>query len=42
MNEGKVRILVLDNEAPGQGVLRQVLDAENWNVRVVPDSGLLM
>ncbi len=42
MNEGKVRILVLDNEAPGQGVLRQVLDAENWNVRVVPDSGLLL
>ncbi len=42
MNEGKIGILVLDNEPPGQGVLRLMLDAENWRVRVVPDAGLLL
>ncbi len=42
MSEGKIGILVLDNEAQGRGVLRQVLDSENWRVRVVPDTGLLL
>ncbi len=42
MNEGKVGILVLDDEASGHGVLHQMLDSEGCRVRVVPDAGLLL
>jgi DNA-binding response OmpR family regulator len=42
MSAGKIGILVLDDEASGHGVLRQMLDSEGWRVRVVPDSGLLL
>jgi DNA-binding response OmpR family regulator len=38
----EVRILVLDNDGPSQGALRQVLDSEGWRVRVIPDSQLLL
>ena len=38
----EVRILVLDNDVQGQGVLRQILDSEGWRVRIVPDDHLLM
>jgi DNA-binding response OmpR family regulator len=35
-----VRILVLDDDAPSQGALRQILDSEGWRVRIVPDTRL--
>jgi DNA-binding response OmpR family regulator len=38
----EVRILVLDDDAQGQGALRQILDSEGWKVRIVPDTRLLM
>lgn len=38
----QVRILVLDDDAQGQGALRQVLDSEGWRVRVVPDTKLFL
>ena len=42
MGEAKIAILVLDDEASGQGLVRQVLDSEGWQVRVVPDALLLL
>lgn len=38
----QVGILVLNDDAYGQGSLRQVLDAEGWRVRVVPDIKLFL
>jgi len=38
----QVGILVLNDDAYGQGSLRQVLDAEGWRVRVVPDLKLFV
>ena len=38
----QVAILVLNDDAYGQGTLRQVLDAEGWRVRVVPDLKLFL
>jgi DNA-binding response OmpR family regulator len=38
---GQVGILVLDDDAQSQGALRQILDAEGWRVRIVPDAKLL-
>jgi DNA-binding response OmpR family regulator len=38
----QVGILVLDNDAPSQGALRQILDSEGWRVRIVPDTKLLL
>jgi DNA-binding response OmpR family regulator len=37
-----VGILVLDDDASGQGALRQILDSEGWRVRIVPDMKLLL
>ena len=37
-----VRILVLDEDIQSQGALRQILDAEGWRVRIVPDKKLLL
>lgn len=42
MSEGKVGILILDDESHGQGALRQVLDSEGWRVRMVPDAELVL
>lgn len=38
----KVGILVLDNDPSGQGALRQILDSEEWHLRIVPDTQLLL
>jgi DNA-binding response OmpR family regulator len=38
----EVRILVLDDDAPSQGALRQILDSEGWRVRIVPETSLLL
>jgi DNA-binding response OmpR family regulator len=38
----EVRILVLDDDGPSQGALRQVLDSEGWRVRIVPDTAMLL
>ena len=38
----KVAILVLDNDPAGQGALRQILDSEEWRLRIVPDTKLLL
>jgi DNA-binding response OmpR family regulator len=38
----QVRILVLDDDPPSQGALRQILDSEGWRVRIVPDTKLLL
>ena len=38
----KVGILVLDNDPSGQGALRQILDSEEWRLRIVPDTKLLL
>ncbi len=38
----QIGILVLDNDVQGQGALKQVLDAEGWRVRIVPDTKLLL
>lgn len=38
----KVGILVLDNDPSGQGALRQILDSEEWRLRIVPDIKLLL
>ena len=37
-----VGILVLDDDAQSQGVLRQMLDAEGWNVRILADPRLML
>jgi DNA-binding response OmpR family regulator len=37
-----VRILVLDDDSASQGALRQILDSEGWQVRIVPDTKLLL
>jgi len=33
---------VLDNDPAGSSALRQILDAEGWRVRVIPDVKLLL
>jgi DNA-binding response OmpR family regulator len=38
----EVRILVLDDDAQGQGALRQILDSEGWRVQIVPDTKLFL
>src|SRR5882724_2662127 len=38
----QVSILVLDNDPAGSSALRQILDAEGWRVRVIPDVKLLL
>ena len=38
----QVGILVLDDDAPSQGALRQILDSEGWRVRIVPNPHLLL
>lgn len=38
----QVNILVLDNDPTGASALRQILDAEGWRVRVLPDPNLLL
>jgi DNA-binding response OmpR family regulator len=38
----QVGILVLDDDVPSQGALKQVLDSEGWRVRIVPDSQMLL
>jgi DNA-binding response OmpR family regulator len=38
----QVGILVLDDDSRSQGALRQILDAEGWRVRVVPDPRLML
>lgn len=42
VSDGKVGILILDEESQGQGAIRQVLDSEGWRVRTVPDDALLL
>lgn len=42
LEQREVRILVLDDDAPSQGALRQILDSEGWRVRIVPDTKLLL
>jgi DNA-binding response OmpR family regulator len=37
-----VSILVLDGDPAGGNALRQILDAEGWHVRVIPDTKLLL
>lgn len=32
----KIGILVIENDEANQGALRQILDSEGWQVRVVP------
>jgi len=39
---GQVGILVLDDDAQGRGVLRQVLDSEGWSVRILADPRLML
>ena len=34
----QVGILVLDDDVEGQGALKQVLDSEDWRVRIVPEA----
>ena len=38
----KVGILILDEDPESQSALRQVLDAEGWHVRHVPDARALL
>src|SRR5262249_14624751 len=38
----QVSILVLDSDPTGSSALRQILDAEGWRVRVIPDEKLLL
>jgi len=38
----QVSILVLDDDPAGSSALRQILDAEGWRVRVIPDVKLLL
>jgi DNA-binding response OmpR family regulator len=38
----QVSILVLDDDSPSQGALRQILDSEGWRVRIVPDTKMLL
>jgi DNA-binding response OmpR family regulator len=38
----QVGILILDDDPATQGALRQILDAEGWRVRVVPESRALL
>jgi len=38
----QVGILVLDDDAQGRGVLRQVLDAEGWSVRILAEPRLML
>ncbi len=32
----KIRILIIDDDEASQAALRQILDSEGWNVRIVP------
>ena len=38
----QVSILVMDNDPAGSSALRQILDAEGWRVRVIPDDKILL
>lgn len=38
----QVSILVLENDPAGANALRQILDAEGWRVRLIPDVALLL
>ncbi len=38
----KVGILILENDAASQSALRQVLDSEGWQIRIVPDVNLAL
>jgi DNA-binding response OmpR family regulator len=38
----QIGILVLDDDVPSQGALKQILDSEGWRVRIVPDSQMLL
>lgn len=38
----QVGILVLDDDAQGQGALKQILDSEGWRVRIVSDTKMLV
>src|ERR1700737_5494736 len=38
----QVGILILDDDAQGQGALKQILDSEGWRVRIVPDLKLFL
>jgi DNA-binding response OmpR family regulator len=38
----QVGILILDNDPANQGALRQILDAEGWRVRIVPETRSLL
>src|ERR1700692_4663476 len=38
----QVGILVLDDDVPSQGALKQILDSEGWRVRIVPGSQMLL
>jgi DNA-binding response OmpR family regulator len=38
----QVGILVLDDDAQGQGALKQLLDSEGWRVRIVADAQMLL
>lgn len=42
MSAPQVGILVLDDDAHSQGVLRQMLDSEGWRVRLVPEANRLL
>jgi DNA-binding response OmpR family regulator len=42
VGEGKVGVLILDDESQGQSALRQVLDSEGWRVRSIPDAALVL
>lgn len=38
----QVGILILDDDVQSQGALHQILDSEDWRVRIVPDTKLLL
>ena len=38
----QVGILILDDDAPNQGALKQILDSEGWRVRIVSDAKMLI
>lgn len=38
----QVGILILDDDQPSQGALKQILDSEGWRVRIVPDTKMFL
>lgn len=38
----QVSILVLDDDARGHGILRQILDSEGWGVHILPDPRVML